>query len=105
MLTSKVLFVGSWRRHPELRHSCNRCVRLCEYRPRIAGMAGVFELTKVTSRGGAKARKSKAMAARFSSVSGLAVLVLGLFASGCVQSTLEVASDASLTPRDKKLLA
>ena len=45
------------------------------------------------------------MAARISSVSGLAVLVLALFAGGCVQSTLEVASDASLTPRDKKLLA
>jgi lipoprotein-anchoring transpeptidase ErfK/SrfK len=36
---------------------------------------------------------------------GLAFLCLGLLAGGCVQSTLEVASDANLTPRDKKLLA
>ena len=35
----------------------------------------------------------------------VAFLCLGLAAGGCVQSTLEVASDASLTPRDKKLLA
>jgi lipoprotein-anchoring transpeptidase ErfK/SrfK len=35
----------------------------------------------------------------------VALLSLGLLASGCVQSTLEVASDASMTPRDKKLLA
>ncbi len=35
----------------------------------------------------------------------LAFLSLGLLAGGCVQSTLEVASDANLTPRDKKLLA
>jgi lipoprotein-anchoring transpeptidase ErfK/SrfK len=45
------------------------------------------------------------MAARFSSVPRLAVACLGLLAAGCVQSTLEVASDANLTPRDKKLLA
>ena len=36
---------------------------------------------------------------------GVALLCFGLLASGCVQSTLEPASDASLTPRDKKLLA
>src|SRR5688572_4342570 len=35
----------------------------------------------------------------------LLCLGLGLLAGGCVQSTLEVASDASMTPRDKKLLA
>jgi len=35
----------------------------------------------------------------------VALLTFGLLASGCVQSTLEVASDASMTPRDKKLLA
>src|ERR1043165_1330431 len=32
-------------------------------------------------------------------------LCLGLAAGGCVQSTLELSSEASLTPRDKKLLA
>ena len=30
---------------------------------------------------------------------------VALLAGGCMQSTLEVASDASMTPRDKKLLA
>ena len=35
----------------------------------------------------------------------VAFLCLGLLAGGCVQSTLEAASDASMTPRDKKLLA
>ncbi len=35
----------------------------------------------------------------------VALLTVGFLASGCVQSTLEVASDASMTPRDKKLLA
>ena len=35
----------------------------------------------------------------------VAFLCLGLLAGGCVQSTLEPASDAALTPRDKKLLA
>jgi lipoprotein-anchoring transpeptidase ErfK/SrfK len=38
-------------------------------------------------------------------VRAVALLCLGLLASGCVQSTLEPASEASLTPRDKKLLA
>jgi lipoprotein-anchoring transpeptidase ErfK/SrfK len=36
---------------------------------------------------------------------GLAFLCLGLLAGGCMQSTLEPASDVSMTPRDKKLLA
>src|ERR1700694_5448298 len=35
----------------------------------------------------------------------VAFLSLGLLAAGCVQSTLEPASDVSMTPRDKKLLA
>ena len=35
----------------------------------------------------------------------VAFLCLGLAAGGCVQSTLEPSSEASLTPRDKKLLA
>jgi lipoprotein-anchoring transpeptidase ErfK/SrfK len=40
------------------------------------------------------------------SIRGLVVLVgLGLALGGCMQSTLEPASDANLTPRDKKLLA
>jgi len=47
-----------------------------------------------------KAREDRIMAAR-----GLIFLCLGLLAGGCMQSTLEVASDASMTPRDKKLLA
>ena len=38
-------------------------------------------------------------------VRGFAFLLLGLLAGGCVQSTLEMSSDANLTPRDKKLLA
>src|SRR5256885_8638504 len=38
-------------------------------------------------------------------VGGLAFLCLGLLAAGCTQSTLEPASDVSMTPRDKKLLA
>lgn len=38
---------------------------------------------------------------------GLAVVLLGagVVLGGCMQSTIEVASDANLTPRDKKLLA
>ena len=36
---------------------------------------------------------------------GLVFLCLALLAGGCVQSTLEPASDVSMTPRDKKLLA
>jgi lipoprotein-anchoring transpeptidase ErfK/SrfK len=38
---------------------------------------------------------------------GVAVLILGLglLVSGCMQQTLEPASDANLTPRDRKLLA
>src|SRR3954454_3067901 len=40
------------------------------------------------------------------SIRGLVVLFgLGLALGGCMQSTLEPASDANLTPRDKKLLA
>jgi lipoprotein-anchoring transpeptidase ErfK/SrfK len=40
------------------------------------------------------------------SIRGLVVLMgLGLALGGCMQSTLEPASDANLTPRDKKLLA
>jgi lipoprotein-anchoring transpeptidase ErfK/SrfK len=36
---------------------------------------------------------------------GIAVLLTGLLLSGCMQATLEPASDANLNPRDKKLLA
>ena len=36
---------------------------------------------------------------------GWAVLLLGLLLGGCMQGTLEQASDANLTPRDRKLLA
>ena len=38
---------------------------------------------------------------------GLALFVLGLgvLLSGCMQQTIEPASDANLTPRDRKLLA
>src|ERR1044072_5888656 len=35
----------------------------------------------------------------------VAFLCLGLAAGGCVQSTLDVGSDAGMTPRDKNLLA
>jgi lipoprotein-anchoring transpeptidase ErfK/SrfK len=35
----------------------------------------------------------------------LAVLGLGVLVSGCMQSTIEPASEANFTPRDKKLLA
>ena len=35
----------------------------------------------------------------------LAVLGLGILVSGCMQSTIEPASEANFTPRDKKLLA
>ena len=39
-------------------------------------------------------------------VRGLAVVLLGgLILGGCMQSTVEVASEANLTPRDRKLLA
>src|SRR5262245_21409545 len=36
---------------------------------------------------------------------GLALLLMGLALGGCVQSTLEPASEANLKPRDKQLLA
>jgi lipoprotein-anchoring transpeptidase ErfK/SrfK len=36
---------------------------------------------------------------------GIAVLVLALMIGGCTQGAIEVASDADLKPRDKKLLA
>jgi lipoprotein-anchoring transpeptidase ErfK/SrfK len=36
---------------------------------------------------------------------GVAVILLGLLATGCVQSTLEMSSDVAMTPRDKSLLA
>jgi lipoprotein-anchoring transpeptidase ErfK/SrfK len=35
----------------------------------------------------------------------VALFGVGMLLGGCMQSTLEVASDASMTPRDKKLLA
>jgi lipoprotein-anchoring transpeptidase ErfK/SrfK len=38
-------------------------------------------------------------------VRGIAVLLTGLLLGGCMQATLEPASDANLNPRDKKLLA
>jgi lipoprotein-anchoring transpeptidase ErfK/SrfK len=36
---------------------------------------------------------------------GIALLLAGLLLGGCMQGTLESASDANLTPRDRKLLA
>jgi lipoprotein-anchoring transpeptidase ErfK/SrfK len=36
---------------------------------------------------------------------GIALLLTGLLLGGCMQGTLESASDANLTPRDRKLLA
>jgi len=44
--------------------------------------------------------KGAAMAVR-----GIAFLLTGLLLGGCMQGTLEQASDANLTPRDRKLLA
>src|SRR5713226_3179119 len=38
-------------------------------------------------------------------VRGIAILLLGLTLGGCMQATLEPASEASFTPRDKKLLS
>jgi len=38
-------------------------------------------------------------------VRGIALLLLGLTLGGCMQATLEPASEASFSPRDKKLLA
>ncbi len=35
----------------------------------------------------------------------LAVFGVGLLLGGCMQTTVEPASEASMTPRDKKLLA
>ena len=35
----------------------------------------------------------------------MALFGVGLMLGGCMQSTLELASEASMTPRDKKLLA
>jgi lipoprotein-anchoring transpeptidase ErfK/SrfK len=45
-------------------------------------------------------KKERNMAARRA-----AILLAGLMLGGCVQSTLEPASEATLTPRDKQLLA
>src|SRR5258708_14533976 len=39
------------------------------------------------------------------SVRGIAFLLTGLLLGGCMQATLEQASDANLSPRDRKLLA
>src|ERR1700694_2029118 len=39
------------------------------------------------------------------SARGIAVLLTGLLLGGCMQGTLEQASDANLSPRDRKLLA
>jgi lipoprotein-anchoring transpeptidase ErfK/SrfK len=36
---------------------------------------------------------------------GIALIVIGLALGGCMQGTIEAASDANLTPRDRKLLA
>src|ERR1700730_7785899 len=38
-------------------------------------------------------------------VRGIAILLLGLTLGGCMQATLEPASEASFSPRDKKLLS
>src|SRR6202045_4866475 len=38
-------------------------------------------------------------------VRGIAFLLLGLMLGGCMQATLEPASEASFSPRDKKLLS
>ena len=42
---------------------------------------------------------------KYSLRAALAVLGLGILVSGCMQSTIEPASEANFTPRDKKLLA
>jgi lipoprotein-anchoring transpeptidase ErfK/SrfK len=63
-------------------------------------MDGSFRLTDESSQGAGEGKDGTTMALR-----AVAFLSLGLLAGGCVQSTLEVASDANLTPRDKKLLA
>ena len=61
-------------------------------------MWGVIELT--TAILGRAKGKERTIAHR-----AVAFLCLGLLAGGCVQSTLEPASDVGLTLRDKKLLA
>src|ERR1043166_4003457 len=65
-------------------------------------MPRILALSRPHSRGAAAVgqREDRVMAAR-----GLAFLCLGLLAGGCMQSTLELAPDRAMAPRDKKLLA
>jgi lipoprotein-anchoring transpeptidase ErfK/SrfK len=63
-------------------------------------MGAVERVGKIGLGARLKAKKGAAMAVR-----GITIILLGLALGGCMQSTIETASDANLTPRDRKLLA
>ena len=99
LLASLVAYIPTHRRSG-LRHSCNSSARGCVRRPVTAGMDGVFRLTNGHPLGRAKGKERTPWRYVRSPFCASAC-----WPAGCVQSTLEPASDAALTPRDKKLLA
>src|SRR6185312_683243 len=88
--------LGDWK----LRHSCNMLWRGWGLPPSFAGTGRAFRLSQAIPGATEQRQRRPSLAAR-----SLAFLCLGLLAGGCMQSTLEPASDVSMTPRDKKLLA
>src|SRR5215203_5796262 len=86
-----------------LRHSCHRCTAACMWASMPPGIAdGLsliygFEIDMVNGMGIRGTAGKRGIA--------LLVVSLGVLLSGCMQQTIEPASDANLTPRDRKLLA
>src|SRR5947199_4775509 len=69
----------------------------CRWRQANSGVSRILGLSPPHSRGAARARQGKAREDRIMAARGLIFLCLGLLVGGCMQSTLEVASDASMT--------
>src|SRR5262249_32457290 len=97
-------YYGRWR---VLRHSCHRSPTQSLRQPQsprcarpsaLIGMV-VDEGNVGVSDSAGEVQKGAAM------LRGFAFVLIGVLLGGCMQGTIEAASDANLTPRDRKLLA
>jgi len=91
-------------RGSKLRHSCNRFQRLANWALIALELQGAFrylingDSEPIVGRAGSVAGADMALR-------GLTLLLAGVLLAGCVHAQLEPASEASMTARDKKLLA
>src|SRR6185503_18418164 len=89
----------------ELRHSCNSLTRLCFRAAQSAGSARSVSAISTRGESGSGPRAALNRGIGTMALRKCALILLGLMLGGCMQATLEPSTDASFTPRDRRLLA